>query len=42
MIKYPRVMVSAKRHAKLAAEAKKAEITIQELAEAKFVKADKK
>lgn len=34
--KYPRVMVSAKRHAKLAKEAKVDGLTIQELAERKF------
>lgn len=37
--KYPRVMVSAKRHAALATEAKKKGIHINELAEQKFVKA---
>lgn len=34
--KYPRVMVSSKRHAVLAKEAKKAGISIAELAEKKF------
>lgn len=37
--KYPRVMVSAKRHNTLAAEAKKKNISISALAEQKFVKA---
>lgn len=34
--KYPRVMVSSKRHAQLASEAKKAGISVAELAEKKF------
>lgn len=34
--KYPRVMVSAKRHIALAKEAKKLGMTISELAEKKF------
>lgn len=38
-IKYPRVMVSAKRHAALKAEAAKRKISIQDLAEEKFKKA---
>lgn len=38
-IKFPRVIVSAERHAKLAAEAKKSGKTIAEVAEKKFVKA---
>jgi len=41
-IKYPRVMVSKKRHANLAAEAKKRKMSIQDVAEEKFAAADKK
>lgn len=37
---YPRVMVSGKRHNKLAAEAKKRNINIVDLAEEKFKKCD--
>lgn len=37
--KYPRVMVSAKRHNALAVEAKKKNTSISALAEAKFKKA---
>lgn len=37
--KYPRVMVSAKRHIALATEAKKKGVSIAALAEAKFKKA---
>ena len=40
--KYPRVMVSAARHDQLAKEAKKANVTISEIAERKFVKAAKR
>lgn len=36
--KYPRVMVSGKRHNQLSAEAKKKGISIAALAEAKFAK----
>lgn len=39
--KYPRVMVSSARHAKLAKEAAKLGVSVQELAEAKFKTADK-
>ena len=39
--KYPRVMVSGKRHDALAREAKKRNISIQEVAEEKFKAADK-
>ncbi|MDQ3158790.1 MAG: hypothetical protein M3P98_01470 [bacterium] len=39
-IKYPRVMVSTKRHAKLMKEAQKAGINMVELAEHKFKTAD--
>lgn len=40
-IKYPRVMVSNKRHAKLSKEAKKRGLSLQDLAEEKFKAADK-
>ncbi|HOB90293.1 MAG TPA: hypothetical protein PKG74_03135 [Candidatus Colwellbacteria bacterium] len=40
-IKYPRVMVSVKRHKSLAAEAKKKGMSIMALAEQKFKKAGK-
>lgn len=40
--KQPRIGVSAKRYAKLAVEADRREINIQDVAEEKFVKADKK
>lgn len=41
-IKYPRVMTSVARHKKLAAEAKKRKMSIQDVAEEKFISADKK
>lgn len=41
MIKYPRVVVSAKRHASLTKEAKSKKVSIAELVEQKFVKAGK-
>lgn len=40
--KYPRVMVTAKRHVQLAAAAKKQGISIAQLAESVFAKAFKK
>lgn len=40
--KYPRVMVSGKRHNSLAAEAARTGKSIAQVAEAKFVKAGKK
>lgn len=39
-IKYPRVMVSVKRHTALAKEAKLRKMSIQDVAEEKFVHAD--
>lgn len=41
-IKYPRVMTSSRRHKKLADEARKRKMSIQDVAEEKFKKADKK
>lgn len=40
--KYPRVMVSGKRHNQLAAEAARTGKSIAQVAEAKFIKAGKK
>lgn len=40
-IKYPRVMVSKKRHAKLFKEAKERKMSIQDVAEEKLAAADK-
>lgn len=40
-IKYPRVMTSVTRHTKLAAEAKKRKMSIQDVTEEKFKLADK-
>ena len=42
MIKFPRVVVSAKRHAALTKEANKRKLPIAVVAEEKFIKADKK
>lgn len=39
--KYPRIVTSGKRHVKLATEARKRGVDIQEVAEEKFVLADK-
>jgi hypothetical protein len=41
-IKYPRVMTSVARHKKLAAEARKRDISIQDVAEEKFLAAEGK
>ena len=41
-IKYPRVMVSKKRHARLLSEAKKRKMSIQDVAEEKFLVAEGK
>lgn len=41
MIKFPRVIVSTKRHATLEKEAKKRKVPIAVVAEEKFLKADK-
>lgn len=41
-LKYPRVIVSNARHSKLAAEANKRNLTIEQVAEEKFKKADNK
>lgn len=40
-IKYPRVMVSLKRHSALAKEAKIRKMSIQDVAEEKFILAEK-
>lgn len=39
-IKYPRVIVALKRHKKLAAEAKKRDMSIEDVAEEKFLAAE--
>jgi hypothetical protein len=41
-VRYPRIIVSQKRHAQLTEEARKKKLTIEQVAEEKFKKADAK